>query len=125
MSDDQAKEEAFLNEHYGGGLTGFSPEMIHEAVQEAHQPPEVVNDIHTSTSDPAAGGWTGADTAQVVHDVGMGAGILDADPMAIAELAAQGTQAVMDPHGQEVEKRLGEYGGTLPDGGLPGSGGSE
>ena len=58
MSDDQAKEEAFLNEHYGGGLMGFSPEMIHEAVQSEHQPPEVVNDIHTSTSDPAAGGWT-------------------------------------------------------------------
>ena len=67
MSDDQAKEEAFINEHMGGGLLGVTPEIVHDYVQSEHQPPEVVNDIHTSTSDPAAGGWTGSDTAQVVH----------------------------------------------------------
>ena len=122
MSDDETKaqEEAFLQSHYGGdGLMSVSNEAIHDFVQQEHQTPETVNDIHTSSADPSPDGWTGADTAQAIGDVSTGIGIVTGDPVAIAELGAETIEATMGPHGAEVEQRLGQYGGTLPEGGTP------
>jgi hypothetical protein len=122
MSDDETKaqEEAFLQSRFGGdGLMSVSNEAIHDFVQQEHQTPETVNDIHTSSAAPVADGWTGSDTAQVISDVSTGIGLVHGDPVAVAELGAQTIEATMGPHGAEVEQHLGQYGGTLPDGGTP------
>lgn len=119
--DDKAKEEAYLNENFGGGWLGPSADQVHDYVEHQNDV-QVVNDVHTEHDSPdlsaAEFGTAAFNAASVGYEAAEG------DPMAIAEAGAAAIDAVMDPHGQEVEKRLGEYGGTLPDGGLPDSSGS-
>jgi hypothetical protein len=117
MSDDEtkAKEEAALVDRFG--FYGMSAEMAHDAVE--HQNDMVVtNDLnpvkgYESNDNTTAAVVGGLGTAAHIAEGGLG-GVYGG-----VELAAEGLQAVMDPHGEEVQQRLGEHGGTLPDGGLP------
>lgn len=78
-------------------------------------------DIHTEPASESSDPSPEASLAKDIEMADMAYGLSEGNPIAIVEFAAAVTKAVLDPHGREVMQHLGEYGGTLPPGGAPGS----